>query len=151
MKAFVIKNKEGKYWCGNDIFSETIDISKTYICEDFDFISKVVISTGLREGLFTTNCEVVEITIAEGDLEQENKQLKEQLAEKDEEINKLQQMAIIDMQTKEILELQVATIRKQICEELRNKVGVYNGMISNVEELLKFREILDQIEQEGRI
>lgn len=78
MKAFVIKNKEGKYWCGNDIFSETIDISKTYICEDFDFISKVV-NTGLREGLFTTNCKLAEITIAEGDLEQENKQLKKEI------------------------------------------------------------------------
>lgn len=68
MKAFVIKNKEGKYWCGNDIFSETIDIRKIYICEDFDFISKVINKLS-SEGLLK-DCKVVPITIAEGDLEQ---------------------------------------------------------------------------------
>lgn len=77
MRAFVIKNKEGKYWCGNDIFSATIDIRKTYICEDFNFISKVINKLS-SEGLLT-DCEVVEITIAEGDLEQENKTLRRAL------------------------------------------------------------------------
>ena len=69
MKAYVIKSKEGKYWCGNDIFSATIDIQKTYMCEDFDFISKVI-NKLLSESLLK-DCEVVEITIAEGDLEQQ--------------------------------------------------------------------------------
>ena len=72
MRAFVIKNKEGKYWCGNDIFSATIDIGKTYICEDFDFISKVI-NKLLSEGLLT-DCEVVEITISEGDLDKHQNQ-----------------------------------------------------------------------------
>lgn len=69
MIAYAIKNKEGKYWCGNDIFSATIDIRKTYICEDFDFISKVIDKL-LSESLLK-DCEVVEITIAEGNLEQQ--------------------------------------------------------------------------------
>lgn len=77
MIAYTIKNKEGKYWCGNDIFSATIDIRKTYMCEDFDFISKVIDKL-LSESLLK-DCKVVEITIAEGNLEQE-------LAEKDKEI-----------------------------------------------------------------
>ena len=69
MKAYVIKNKEGKYWCGNNIFSATMDIRKIYICEDFDFISKVI-NKLLSESLLK-DCEVVEITIAEGNLEQQ--------------------------------------------------------------------------------
>lgn len=112
MKAFVIKNKEGEYFdkenrwffgpdytCCEHIYY-TIDDAKRHI----DYY-------GLKD------CEVVEITIVEGDLEQENKhlkrlldakekietnsikgfkklneenkQLKEQLAEKDKEIEKL--------------------------------------------------------------
>lgn len=86
MKAFVIKNKEGKYWCGNDIFSATIDIRKTYICEDFDFISKVI-NKLLSEGLLT-DCEVVEITISEGDLDKhQNQKAIECLKEVLEELN----------------------------------------------------------------
>ena len=77
MKAYAIKNKEGEYWCGNDIFSATIDIRKIYICEDFDFISKVINKLS-SEGLLT-DCKVVEITIAEGDLEEENRVLKRAL------------------------------------------------------------------------
>lgn len=69
MIVYAIKNKEGKYWCGNDIFSTTIDIRKIYICEDFDFISKVI-NKLLSESLLK-DCKVVEITIAEGNLEQE--------------------------------------------------------------------------------
>lgn len=88
------------------------------------------------------------------DLEQENKQLKQQLTEKDKEINKLQQMAIIDMQTKEILELQVATIRKQVCNKIRDKLPYYKYGFQEPEvprvdviETKDIEFILDQIEQ----
>jgi len=69
MKAYVIKNKEGKYWCGNNRFSATLDIRKIYFCEDFDFTSKVINKLS-SEGLLT-DCTIVPITICEGDLEEE--------------------------------------------------------------------------------
>lgn len=42
-------------------------------------------------------------------------------------------------------------IRKQVCDKIREKVSVSNGMISNMDELLNFRKILDQIEQGGEV
>ena len=78
------------------------------------------------------------------DLEQENKQLKEDIkldnAFWKQECDSLQQ------QVKELRE-QLTQVRKQVCNELRDKVSVSNGMISNADELLNFRKILVQIEQ----
>ena len=70
MKAFVIKNKEGKYydyWA--DCMIDKLDSTCIYL--EKEQAEKDIV-----------NCkseDVVEITIAEGDLEEENKQLKEQL------------------------------------------------------------------------
>lgn len=102
MIAYAIKNKEGKYWCGNDIFSTTIDIRKIYICEDFDFIN-IVIDKLLSESLLK-DCKVVEITITEGDLEH-------QLSEKDKELDKI--LAIY----KRALELACENIRDMYCSD----------------------------------
>lgn len=71
MKVYVIKNKDGEYWCGNDTFSATVDTGKIYVCEDFDFISKFF-NRFLSEGLLT-DCKIVPITIYEGDLEKETR------------------------------------------------------------------------------
>lgn len=174
MKAFVVKNKEGKYLYEYGYCNFGDNISYVHVEEDRKELENLLENYKLVLG----DCEVVEITIAEGDLEQENKQLKEriqnilegkeipaicakkyeeyeeQLAEKDKEINKLQQMAIIDMQTKEILELQVATIRKQVCDEIREKLPYYEYSFQEPEvprvDVIEIRDIefiLDQIEQ----
>ena len=146
MKAFVIKNKEGKY------LQYFTDMYR------FDFTDRLINAMfyeqweqdSINYALKTIpDCnEVVEITIAEGDLEQ-------QLADKNKEINKLQQIATIDMQAKEILELQVATIRKQVCNEIRefidnnehseeNEAKQSSESVVYTKQLCKF---LDQIEQ----
>lgn len=70
MKAFVIKNKEGKYFVNTYCWAEKI--CNAYICDDKDSLEK------LKELYLLTDCKVVEITISEGNLEQENKQLEEQ-------------------------------------------------------------------------
>ena len=90
-------------------------------------------------------------------------EFKQQLAKKDKEIEELHK--ILDSQKRHIdiieqpfrgrgtkrtgnviLDFELS-IRKQVCDELRNKVLVSNGMISNMDELLNFRKILDQMEQ----
>ena len=83
MKAFVIKNKEGKYLCdfdfidGINIFSENIINGIENGVSTYEDCQELLKEYDLKD------CEVVEITIAEGNLEEENKQLKEQLAIKD--------------------------------------------------------------------
>lgn len=79
-KAFVIKNKEGKYAFALDSNTFTDEIINALIYNEYEK------SLMLEE---YPNLNFVEITIAEDDLEQENKQLKEQLAEKDKEIERL--------------------------------------------------------------
>ena len=74
MKAYVIKNKEGKYFVTDDIFGENILNAYIWVKEQY-----AKLHIGLNH---IKDCEVVEITIAEGDLEK-------QLAEKDEEIERL--------------------------------------------------------------
>lgn len=106
MKAFVIKNKEGKYWYGYDLL-----VNKNLFTTK---ISNAVLNNPTKKNCLDAikeydlkNCKIVEITIAEGDLEQENQQLKEDikldnafwkqecdslqssLAEKDDEIEHL--------------------------------------------------------------
>lgn len=71
MKAFAIKHKEGGYSFAGGSFSKNLCISSCY--ETIEQCQKVVDYYELKD------CKVVEITIAEGDLEQ-------QLAEKDKEI-----------------------------------------------------------------
>ena len=80
MKAFVIKNKEGEYLEeGKDRYGEdTIIWHKDIVYADI-YSSKGIAEMKLEP--FYKDCEAVEITIAEGDLEQENKELKEQLEE----------------------------------------------------------------------
>ena len=66
MKAYVIKNKEEKYR-GNSYIGEVRDIRHAEI---YDTLKEIILNDGE---------EVVEITIAEGDLEEENRILKRAL------------------------------------------------------------------------
>lgn len=96
MKAFVIKNKEGKYLEeGKDRYGEdTIIWHKDIVYADI-YSSKEIAEMRLEP--FYRYCEVVEITIAEGDLEQDIKldnafwkqecdSLQSSLAEKDKQL-----------------------------------------------------------------
>ena len=71
MKAFVIKNKDGGYSYAGGSFSKDLCISSCY--ETIEQCQKVIDYYDLKD------CEVVEITIVEGNLEQENKILDEAL------------------------------------------------------------------------
>ena len=75
MKAYVIKNKDGKYWQWTynneseflgEIYNAFMEYSKTRAEKD-------IVSWQLKD------CNVVEITICEGDLEEENRVLKKAL------------------------------------------------------------------------
>ena len=119
MKAFVIKNKEGKY------LQYFTDMYR------FDFTDKLINAMfyeqweqdSINYALKTIpDCdEVVEITIAEGDLEQENKQLKEQLAEKELEAIRWEEHfnnAKIDYQClEEDKNKEIAELREQLAEK----------------------------------
>ena len=173
MKAFVIKNKEGLYK------KPHLDIREFYTGN----LTEAEIWTEKKDAEYfcPKDCEVVEITIEEVDNSKREYNetikyiettepdkvaeyidtLEQRLAEKDKEINKLQQMAVIDMQAKEILELQVATIRKQVCDEifkeLQENTDCYfeerkcNSPHSQLPYIwfneIRFRKFLDQIEQ----
>lgn len=68
MKAFVIKNKEGKYFAGFDnldVFETEKDITNAVMYRADRYEKYELENTPEFEG-----CEVVEVTIAEGDLEQ---------------------------------------------------------------------------------
>lgn len=83
-KAFVIKNKEGKYLYEQGYCSFGNVICYAHIETDREELENLLENYKLILG----KCEVVEITIAEGDLEQ-NENLKQQLLEKDKEIEEL--------------------------------------------------------------
>lgn len=152
-KAFVIKNKEGKYPDDTQFqpFFTTKDICKTTLYKNFEEAQKA------RRSEFY---KVVEITIAEGGLENE-------LAEKDKEIEKLHkaldsQKRHIDIieqpfrgratkRTGDVYKDFVLEIRKQFCDEIREKLGMnqYNTCENTVFDVHydELKEILDQIEQ----
>lgn len=86
MKAYVIKNKEGKYFTISLLDSFTDDIRESCIFQDWEGADHDLDRNEFED------CEIVEITITEGDLEQGNKQLEEQLAKKDKEIETLNKL-----------------------------------------------------------
>lgn len=80
-KAFVIKNKEGKYLAISSNGYEhywTDDIFHSYRFIPLSESHDIEAETEEYRDIHYPDCEVVPITIVEGDLEQENKQLKEQ-------------------------------------------------------------------------
>lgn len=76
MLVYAVKNKDGKYdmdCCdvnGNELFSSDISMSNWLYSEE-----------DAKEFLYGDRCEIVPVTICEGDLEQVNKQIKENLIE----------------------------------------------------------------------
>ena len=98
-KAFVIKNKEGKYPDDTQFqpFFTTKDICKTTLYKNFEEAQKA------RRSEFY---KVVEITIAEGDLLQKIAELKDYICSYNNEINNRPQICneYIDATCKDILE-----------------------------------------------
>ena len=74
-KAFVIKNKEGKYWQWTyNEESEFVDeIYNAFMHYSKHQAEKDIESWELKD------CEIIEVTVAEGDLEEENRVLKRAL------------------------------------------------------------------------
>ncbi len=156
MKAFAIKNKEGGYSFAGGSFSKDLCISSCY--ETIEQCQKVIDYYELKD------CEPVEITIAECNLELE-------LTKKDKEIEKLHKA--LDSQKRHIdiieqpfrgrgtkrtgnviLDFELS-IRKQVCDEIREKLPYFEYSFQepevprvNVIEIRDIEFILDQIEQE---
>lgn len=95
MKAFVIKFDNDYYWCGYNnsdkqlrkaVLYKSIKMAEETAKDCMDRIEYIRPYTNKIESY-----KIIEVTIAEGDLEQENKQLEEQLAEKDKEIEELEE------------------------------------------------------------
>lgn len=79
MRAYVIKNKEGKYFCGFDYFAG-IDIFSERIIDGLNTQTPTL--KHCREEIKDfdlKDCEPVKITIAEGDLQKENEVLRRAL------------------------------------------------------------------------
>ena len=74
MKAYVIKNKEGKYFGYYDSENNRYEFSKKP--KRFIMFNTLRDANKIKNLWKMNKCEPVEITIIEGDLEQENKQLK---------------------------------------------------------------------------
>lgn len=104
MKAYVIKNKEGKYW--QWLFNNEPDWEEK-LYNGFMHYSQKDAEKSIEQWQLK-DCKVVEITIAEGDLEK-------QLAEKDKEILLLnREISTLPAHDEEL--------RHQVCEEIREKL-----------------------------
>lgn len=152
MKAYVIKSK-------NDEKYATYATAEQKYWTEYLWQAKIYYSYNdvMRELAFRPykDCEPVEITIAEGNFEQENKQLKEQLSEKNKEIEELKRYkkgAYEKYVSKcAYLQQQIKDTFKQVCDEIK-KVVEFNsewyeqGYVINMvtEDLLKE---IDKIEQ----
>ena len=146
MKAFVIKNKEGKYFDKECIcFCRPDYVCCEHIYYTIEHAKYHIDYYGLKD------CEVVEITIVEGDLEQ-------QLAEKETKINELSDEHLElfgDMKTYKNLWLaeqrKNKEIRKQVCDEIREKLQMNeNNTCENTAFGVYYdylKEILDEIEK----
>lgn len=145
MKAYVIKNKEGKYFGYYDSENNRFEFSKKP--KRFIMFNTLRDANKIKNLWKMNKCEVVEVTIAEADLEYENKQLKEQLTEKDKEIERLKYQLLYsqaqvsqeeierfnnnmlaqrrpyeELEGKslyEISQIYQNQVRKQICDEIR--------------------------------
>lgn len=168
MEAYIIKSKEGKYLddTQQQPFFVTEDICKTRLYRTFEKAREICSKK--------INCEVVEVTIAEGDLEQQlaekekeikrqiavNKEMDKMIGEKDKEIEELK--TSIDYWKNEVFKKmevkltgvtkeKIQEIRKQVCDEIRNAIDNEeyelrgdNNRILSIH-AKKFNEILDKI------
>lgn len=102
MKAFVIKNKEEKYWqfLYNDESEFVDEIYNAFMHYSREDAKKDIYIWGLKD------CKVVEITIAEGDLSQKIGELKDYIYYYNNETNNREQTCneYIDATCKDILE-----------------------------------------------
>ncbi|MBO7712058.1 MAG: hypothetical protein J6S85_01110 [Methanobrevibacter sp.] len=155
-KAFVIKNKEGKYWqfFYNDESEFVDEIYNAFMHYSKENAEKDIIDFDLKD------CEVVEITIAEFDNSKREynetikyvettepdkvaeyiDNLEQQLAEKGKEIKSLEQQ-IENNQRDYVSELayytaeeNVKEIRKEICEKIKNLIDICFDAIETTNE-----------------
>lgn len=115
-KAFVIKNKEGKYK------EPHLDIRDFYTRNLAE--AEIWTEREFAEYFCPKDCKLVEITIAEGDLEQENKRLAEKVVEINWENNKL--LKALDRHYKDYPQF---TIDREI------KRGEYEERMREIDEL----------------
>lgn len=165
MKAFIIKNKEGKYFAGFNnlnVFVTEKDITNAvmYRADRYEKYE-------LENAPEFKDCEVVEITIAEGDLEQDIKldnafwkqecdSLQKTLAEKDKEIEELKfEKRNLFGLIEKVSSKGQQEIRKQVCDKIRefidnndhseeNEAKQSSESVIYTKQLYKF---LDQTEQ----
>lgn len=163
MKAYVIKNKDGKYFGVANNYNYEHYWTTLDFAHYFRYFEGHDAKTEAEEYKNTRypDCEVVEITIAEGDLEH-------QLAEKNKEIERLKKELAVFKATvklkghtdsdkfcivddKQYFEME-QTIRHEICEEIRTAVdlgNVFNDGTIKIGEN-DFDDILKRIEGERR-
>ena len=119
MKAFVIKNKKGKYLGVTKDYSHywTDSIFHSYRFMPLSESHDIKAEAEEYRDINYPSCEVVPITIAEGDLEQ-------QLAEKDEEIEELKTFNAKNIYDSicHALNMQEKQIHKQVCDEIRDYI-----------------------------
>lgn len=151
MKAFVIKNKEGKYKSPHLDIREFCSVS----------IAEAAIWTKRKFAEFfcPKDCEVVEITIAEGDLEEENKQLEKQhdllIDEFQEEREKLCKQIKQESDARERFVEKVKQLKKHLAEKDKEIEGTDSNLtykqiqIDNLEkENKKLKEQLTQVRKQ---
>ena len=147
-KAFVIKNKEGKY------LKEDKNIYGDDTIHWYDIVSADIYTTKeiaeFHKEPFYRDCEVVEITIAEGDFEQ-------QLAEKEKQLEiykNLERYDVGELLNENIkLRARINTIRKQVCDRINHHISnltdeANSGSIQYLTiDVFEFQEFLDRTEK----
>lgn len=166
MRAFVIKNKEGKYYrryfdAGYVEFVDHFSFAELYTeKEGADDTKDFILRNKYKFNI--ENLEVVEITIVEGNLEQqlaeknkEIEELKTRASEKDKEINKLSEEHLEmsgDMKTYKNLWLAEQRKNKEILKQVCDKIRTYDRITNKQETSYTgyvegLCEMLDRIEK----
>lgn len=158
MKAFVIKNENG-YYFNFDEWETHLD--RAFIAPE-NIIKDLYRDLQKKKGKDDCEFNIVEITIAEGDLEQENEKLKkhnQELAfalveepDKDELHTLRDDIRILTTKTKE----RDASIRRQVCDEIRKGISDLIELDFNFKEnelqtitFYGIKEVLNKVEKGG--
>ena len=136
MKAFVIKNKEGKYCTGE--FNEN---------DEYVFTENLIDAEKFYEDIFAQrfcpkDCEVVEITIVEGGLEQENKQVEK--IEREKELDNIFWKQECDSLQKALAEKEDFIKTLGFKNEDKFREYVLNCLLNKEDKVNRIREICGQ-------
>ena len=138
MKAYVIKNKEGKYFFDYWVYEMCDELDVTCIYLQKEQAQKDIVNCELKD------CEIVEMTIAEGDLERENAKLTQEIVNFRSQTRGFQKA--IEKRDKEI-----EGLKKGISKVQKTSYRIKESKAQDIITIAKQTENERNLEEENRI